>query len=467
MKTRYLSHKSLVTIGGFTLIELMIVIVITTIGMMFAADQVVRSHQDVQAKLAADNMTIIGIAMDRYAKNNATALGAQLGVSPFYKDITQADLVSDGSLSQTFAPANPWGSAYKMRFWRVGTGPYTIQGLVMTASPWKVSSVNRIDLARSAALKMGCSGGWTIAQATTSGPIGCPGLNSFGWSSPASTYPLTGMVPASYDAAGGQLFYQINSGASINDATYLRIDGTNKMLAALNMNNNGILAATNVTATNIDTATVNATGLITANAVSAAGLISGATVNATGVITGGVLTSNGNINIAPGAILQSTGRMHIQSGETLYLQPFSNASGSKTSVGGGGGSGDLAVLNNITATNDVLISNLASRSNSPITTSVKALLPTLVEVGSVPLNIHGQNIPLPTCDAGGIPKIFPIPQTVTGLVDGGRWGADIHVTGADNGVPPWTFYAKDAAGNILPSQGPLGYIALARIFCSY
>ncbi len=65
-------------------------------------------------------------------------------------------------------------------------------------------------------------------------------------------------------------------------------------------------------------------------------------VNANGMLwsNGGVVT-NGNVTLATsGAQITNPGRMHINVGENLYLQPWS---GGTTIIGGGGGSGNLQV----------------------------------------------------------------------------------------------------------------------------
>lgn len=78
------------------------------------------------------------------------------------------------------------------------------------------------------------------------------------------------------------------------------------------------------------------------------GTVQGQSVNSTGNVNasgtlwsnGGVVT-NGNMTLATsGSQITNPGRMHINVGENLYLQPWS---GGSTIVGGGGGSGNLQV----------------------------------------------------------------------------------------------------------------------------
>ncbi|MFM0729320.1 shufflon system plasmid conjugative transfer pilus tip adhesin PilV [Paraburkholderia sediminicola] len=61
----------------------------------------------------------------------------------------------------------------------------------------------------------------------------------------------------------------------------------------------------------------------------------------------GTVNSNGNLNLnTSGAQITDPGRLHINAGENLYLQPWS---GGSTIVGGGGGSGQLQVTGHLQA----------------------------------------------------------------------------------------------------------------------
>ena len=56
-----------------------------------------------------------------------------------------------------------------------------------------------------------------------------------------------------------------------------------------------------------------------------------------------------DLKMNPGRTISSSGRLHIQANESLYLNPFAGAG--TVIVGGGGGPGDMAVLGNLSANN--------------------------------------------------------------------------------------------------------------------
>lgn len=61
---------------------------------------------------------------------------------------------------------------------------------------------------------------------------------------------------------------------------------------------------------------------------------------------GGVSISH-DLLMNAGSVISSSGRLHVQANESLYLNPF----GGTVIVGGGGGPGDMAVLGNLSANN--------------------------------------------------------------------------------------------------------------------
>ncbi|MCK4161560.1 hypothetical protein HFK89_03650 [Ralstonia pseudosolanacearum] len=78
------------------------------------------------------------------------------------------------------------------------------------------------------------------------------------------------------------------------------------------------------------------------------------TFNAGDVNSNGNVSTSGNLTFSNGwAATTSAGRLHINSGENLYLQPW--AAG-QTIVGGGGGSGQLLVTGRLTG-NEYIVAN--------------------------------------------------------------------------------------------------------------
>jgi hypothetical protein len=372
----------------------MVVIAIIAVAAVAYADKMTRENQDRHAKLAADNISVLGVALTLYMQKNTPDIVAVVSNAPYYIDVTPAQLLATGDLSANFNTALPWGGSYNMRIWRAGAAaPYTLSGMVMSTTAWKISGKNRIDLARKAALKIGGAGGWTELQATKPGPIGV------GWTSPPSTYPLTGMTPSVYDSQGGQLFF-LAGPTSIYDATYLRLDGTNTMRGQLNMGDNPINSATDITAS--------------------------------GTVTGGTLVSKGEVTAE----------------------------------------GNITTKDKVIATNDVEITSIPTRgfiNETPQVTSVKRLMPKLVELTNTIVEADGQTVNVPDCGVGGTPAVFILPHKGTGMAEDGLWGADVRMTGPVGGV--WSVVAKDPQGNGIGVDSttiPVGnWAAIVRAFCEY
>lgn len=485
----------------------MIVLAIMALGAVYAADRTRNSVEDTLAQTAADNITTVGKAVAAYIGANSGSLAA-------VQDITIATLQTAGSLPTTFNGTTPWQSGYSIRIRRSNaTAPFLYEGLVLTTNPWLNGTAVRTDLVGSAVRKIGGAGGMTYD--TTSGVAGQRGA----WTVPLANYPAANRA--------GQLAYFVAGSTNPNDLIYLRRDGAYAMTGALNMGSNDIGSAGNVTSTgtvtgNSLTATSGTITLPSGGTISAGGRLhvqsaetlylqpwanaygsrtyfgggggSGAitatagtittvgattvnatTVNATTVnstdvsatgnvaaatVTGNTVNSNGDFNMTSSGTLRSGGRMHIQANENLYLQPWSNASGSPTIVGGGGGSGNLTVYNDIT------LHGLSSRANAPNTTSVVSLLPKLVEVGNQVVNAHGTFVAAPSCPSPGVASGFILPHVGSGYVSNGLFGTSVRLNAASGG---WTVDARDANGATIPSAAiPAGnFAAIVRTFCTY
>lgn len=447
---------------GFTLIELLIVLAIAAVMALYAAQRLREQFDEQQAKAAADIITTVGKAVEAYIAVNSGTLPA----TP--TDITIATLKTASLLPASFADSTPWGSPFNIRIRRAAGGPpYLYEALVISRDPWLRGGTPRIDVVGSAVRKIGAAGGMTYNA--TEGAVGLRG----GWGPPDTTvanYPATN--------AAGKLAYYVNQASSPNDLVYLRRDGAFPMTGTLQMGGQAITAASDIAATGAISATgaitsagevrgntvqsmstMTAAGVVTAGGVSTTGAVNAGTVTASGEIVGGSVESKSFVEVAAGSSLVSDGRLHIQAGETLYLQPFSNASGSSTVVGGGGGSG------NLTVENDINLTGLASRANAPTTTSVKALLPPLVELRNWSISAHNQQVAVPTCPNGGAPKVFILPHISTGTALGGKWGVSIRMTGPVGGY--WRVEALDANGAAIPNPQVPYFEALVRTFCDY
>lgn len=410
---------------GFTLIELMVVLAIAAVAIVFAAQRARSDFEQKLASAAADNATKVGQALNAYMANNVAALSA----SATPTNVTVANLQAATAcgtkpcLSASTSATTPWNSGYVMAVRRVGTGaPYQLEGLACSSTAWVINGNTRYDLLGSAVLTVGGSGGMTYD--TTSGAVG----NKATWVATNANFPAIANI-------AGKLCY---FASSATDNIYLRTDGTNQMNAALQMGGNAIAGATNITASG----TVAAATVTSSGAITAAGTVTGGNLS-----TGGAVTATGNI----------TSAALVQGANVTATSTVTGATIAST--------GNVTAANNVVANNDVQITTLSSRASPPGTTSVKNLLPGLVEVDSVNLYQDGQAIAAPACPAGMEPRIFTIPQLARGQVSGGNWGSEIHVTGPQTG--PWTFYAKNATGVSLATTTATNPIALGRMFCTY
>lgn len=474
--------------AGFTLIELMVVLAIMSMIAIYAARRAKESAENSVAVASAENIKTLGEALEAYMVANTATLTAVAPPGPQPIAVTVASLQAAGTcgarpcLLSAFNPP-AWMGGYDIRVTRIGpSAPYSFEALVCTVNPYRVDGSPRADLAG----KVIQAGGGRFGMTYNIPPEPPAAHGSSGWVAQSADYPFVTVAT--------KVCYFIPPAGGAGDI-YLRRDGSNSMLGTLNMNSNAIAGATNVTATG---AISGGTGAFTGAINASAGTFTGAVNAATGTYTGAVsansvsaattvsagtnMTAGGNVNannvvLNPNGTLSSTGALNIQSAAGAPVNMNTGAGAGNVVVGSVGGAANLQVMNDVnvtrnanvnntvTATNDVVISTLTSRTNPLSSTSVKALLPNLVEINSIPLNNDGQSIPVPTCPNGGAARIFAIPQTVRGAVDAGNWGADIHIAGAVGG--PWNFYARDANGVSLPPVAAPNFIALARIFCAY
>lgn len=415
---------------GFTLLELMIVlVVIASISAGLARRYMIQQSNEM-SKAMADHISIVGEALKSNIANTTAALGAAPTATT---SLTVADLKSGTAcggapcLTQSFVEGTSWTTGYDILVTRIGSSPFQYEGVICTKTPTSIGGKLRLDLVGGAVKKLGVNGGMTYDATGVQGYKGS-------WSRPSTAI--------SFANTAGKLCYLVAQSLVALDQLYLRVDGQNQMLANLRMNNNAIKDAT----------TIDATGNITSGSV----------------VQGATITSAGNVNVGANGFVQSTGKLNIQAQGDLTLQPSVPG---RTVVGGAGGSGNLLVNNDLNVgrdavvENDVNITSLTSRPSAPNVTSLKSLAPTLVEINSFVVTAHGQSIPVPSCPPSGQPRVFVIPQTDRGQVLAGNWGSDIRAGGPAGG--PWTLIALDNQNQPMPNPTAPTVNALARTFCSF
>ncbi|WP_060008053.1 shufflon system plasmid conjugative transfer pilus tip adhesin PilV [Burkholderia ubonensis] len=335
-------------------------------------------------QITADQFKLAMQGANTFTQTNSAAIVAAANPTVVY---SWAQIAS--SMPAGLSPTNPFGQTYQLAIQRTGSAPnYALNPMLQTVGGQPIPE----NEMRVISALVGGSGGYisTLSPTVASGARG-------GWG------PLTltafGANPGSGRLAGA-LFYQTSTQA--NQYLYrVSVPGhpeLQQMQAAIDMQSNNVNNAGTVSAQHVGvnegTTTPSAIGIAkqavfgdannlvlqtagtvytrntnwsaaadfqaqniqawngSVNAdhdVNAAGNVSaGNSVNSSGTIwANGQITTNNNLYLATsGAQITNPGRMHINVGENLYLQPWS---GGKTIVGGGGGSGQLEVTGRLFA----------------------------------------------------------------------------------------------------------------------
>lgn len=276
---------------------------------------------------------------------------------------TIPELVNLGYLPQGFGSKAPNGQVFTSNVTQVCPGGNcTLAGYVYSSTPYKDGTgAVRNDLAGIAMQAAGADAGMT--------PPGQAGQlvgTGNGWQTPMAGVQVGtfAMRVGSYSATDAILsqFYMLNGSRALTGA--MNANGNN-INSVGNLSAQGKIATNGLNANDmpsgwgggVRTWDVYAGGTVGVGAGGGAiplaymnntGLVQGQTVNSNGNVNasgtlwsnGGVVT-NGNMTLATSnAQITNPGRMHINVGENLYLQPWS---GGTTIVGGGGGSGNLQV----------------------------------------------------------------------------------------------------------------------------
>lgn len=350
---------------GSMLIDTALALTVATIALTGQMAQTSEAIDESIAKATGQWAVEYQGGLNGYYSTNGQAIMANQGVAgvanPYAPTIPE--LVNLGYLPQGFGSKAPNGQVFTSNVTQVCPGVNcTLAGYVYSTSPYKDGTgAVRNDLAGIAMQAAGADAGMTPPGQT--GQLVGTG-NS--WQTPMAGVQVgtLAMRVGSYSATDAILsqFYMLN--------------GSRKLTGAMNANGNNInsvgnLSAQGKIATNglnpndlpsgwgggIRTWDVYAGGTVGVGAGGGAmpvafmdqtGTVQGQSVNSTGNVNasgtlwsnGGVVT-NGNMTLATsGSQITNPGRMHINVGENLYLQPWS---GGSTIVGGGGGSGNLQV----------------------------------------------------------------------------------------------------------------------------
>lgn len=223
---------------GFTLLELLLVIIIISLASVSAIHLLKASNDQKKALAVAQQYQELGTALSNYITNNYNTLLASGANTP----VPIATLVTQGYLPSGFSTVNGFGSPYTVYVYRTtnaSTGKMYLNGIVGSSGPWTDESGNasaiRYDLLGAAVRDLGSQGATTLYQANTA-----TGVNG-SWSMTNAQFPQS-------VTQAGQLFYRTYYGMNY-DNVYLRLDGTNApMLGSLDMGNWNINSVNNINA---------------------------------------------------------------------------------------------------------------------------------------------------------------------------------------------------------------------------
>lgn len=355
---------------GFTVIEL-IVVLIVSVAAIGLGGQYLSSYADAQVnQAAADHMKTVSDAAVKYIKDNYSAITATAtATTPAV--ITVPMLKNASYLTSSVTDQNAYEQTYQVLALQPAANK--LQTLIVTTGG---ETIPEMSIRRIAQLS-GARGGF-ISTTNPTTAIGSYG----GWQMSLASY---GVSPGAGHVATALFF---DDGALVSDYLYRGVvpghPELNRMNTAIDMGGNNLN----------NTATVNATDANVAGNVSAA---SGTIVARNQPGEGGVIETQGangmkmyleningtlrlvnnpwnaelfsvdqsgnsaqagNLHFRNGwAQATSDGRLHINAGENLYLQPWS---GGQTIVGGGGGSGQLVTTGRLTTNEYLQVYGVAS-----------------------------------------------------------------------------------------------------------
>ena len=252
---------------GFTLVELSIVVLLA--GVMAGGYIYSRSLEYKRQRGAAlgDQLHVVNEAVQSYITKNYGALVSAVPIVPGFVaplQPTTAELRTAGILRAEVSDTNLLGSGYTVVISKLPAGCVSpncdLQSQTMTSGPVLHAGSGTVDTITlsAAANQIGGNAGVAITAATFEGVGGT-------WTA-ANPLATAGILTEKYSYASSDL------------AGFLKTDGTNQMLAALNVGGNDVNSARHVNASGtVSGGTVNSSGNMTA-----AGTVTGATVNSTG-----------------------------------------------------------------------------------------------------------------------------------------------------------------------------------------
>jgi competence protein ComGC len=226
---------------GFTFIELILVISIGITITFISFQQMLKNHENNQAKIAGEQIKQIGNSVNSYIAVHYDKLsslsnsdGSTLDPGPRTCNIinpvcyiTIQTLINEGLLPETYSNQNIFSSPYTLLIKRSGSAPYyNVTGLITTDNPWFGNNNNiRYDLLGKAMQEAGIDSGMTRENANVLS--GYRGL----WNHNNGDYSNINKQ--------GQLGYQVGYG-TYSYSIYLRRDGTLPMTGNLNMGSQSI-----------------------------------------------------------------------------------------------------------------------------------------------------------------------------------------------------------------------------------
>lgn len=483
-----------------SLLEIIIGLVITALFAVYNGRKAVEDGLQATADASATNMLQVAAAVDDYIKKKSGTFPASstvtIDVSPGSADVNFRT-PSTGSATDGIVTSIMWPGRDKTQVtppytvstfypsvaksWATGTPGYWVQfetdaagkfvrGLLITKTGW-CTAVSGASCAtattnyylsgtKKAGSFMAINGLRKVAYPSCSGAFCANGAavpSEFTQDGGGATFPK-----ATYTKLinTGQVAVILDGASSVYDSTYLRLDGTNTMTAALNMGgfnvNNG--ASANFSGA-VNAGSVAATGQIsTVQNIQAGSGANQVTLNGGG--TGGITTTG---SIASSSNVSATGTVSgatVQGTSTVYA---GSSLVSATAVVLNGSTGVATAPNDVTITNMQSQTRVSGNPNSgPSITSVKSLLPNYVDSQSMVVATDGSTITKPICSGSGQAQIYVIPQRVRGAVNMGTWGSDVRAI--DTSSTTWTIYAKDAQGQSLSSGD---FSLIAKVSCSY
>jgi type II secretory pathway pseudopilin PulG len=451
--------------GGYLLVELALVLAISTILLTTQFSQIARALDDSLATATGDYMAQLQGAVNNYAIANNAALKSGAGITGFNLPLqpTITELKTANFLNANFSTISPLRLPFQISMSTVGTCPSgvscKIKGYAFTANSYvDLGGQLRSDVLSTAVLKAGVQAGMSLAE--TPALITSPG----GGTAPNPA----GGVPGVLAIAVGD-----DSGLMPLLSQYYKADGTSPLTGAMNANNNDINNVNNL----------NSNGRVTTSALTVVGDLSIAATASPGTACPnyGSIARNGQSNgsglvICSAGIWQQVGNVMPGIGDGVGCsspgQIGSSATGVSfvcngsywTSMNVTASAGDACAPAGRTSTSIATREELVCKNG--VYVRLVNLIAKSVEV-SRQLVVDGITITKPACDTGGTAAYsFHMTQTVVDVSVVPPRQA-LYIAAVDNGGS-WTvkIRLKDNSGGDF-SASPYNVSAVMKLECSY